>query len=90
MNQETENRSAAPALEVYYVEMAATQAKHVEELEARMNEAPSNDLRDELDRQADKLRFYQNAANGNPRVRAVVAANAAKKSALGKGIILPF
>ena len=90
MEQGTKSRSAARPLEVNYAEMAATQAKHVEELEARMSEAPSDALRDELDRQTDKLRFYQNAAQGNPRVRAAVAANAAEKSALGKGIVKPF
>ncbi len=86
MAEETENKSVAAVLEVNYAEMAASQQKQVAELEARVKESPSDALNYELDRQLDKLRFYDNAAQGDPRSRAAKAAATAKKSVLGKAV----
>ncbi len=90
MAQDTENRSAAAALEVNYAQMASAQSKQVADLKARVKESPSPALTDELDRETDKLRFYENAANGDPRTRAAKAAAAAKQAALGKAIVQPL
>ena len=90
MAEQTENKSVAAVLKVNYAEMAATQKKQVADLEARVKESPSPALTDELDRETDKLRFYENAAKGDPRTRAAKAAAAAKQSALGKAIVQPM
>lgn len=90
MAEETENKSVAAVLEVNYAEMAASQGKGVAEIETRLKESPSDALNAELDRQLDKLRFYENAAKGDPRARAAKAAAAAKKSALGKAVVQPI
>jgi hypothetical protein len=89
MADETENKSVEAVLEVNYAQMAATQTKQVADLEARQKESPSSALTDELDRETDRLRFYENAAKGDPRTRAAKAAAAAKQSALGKAIVQP-
>ncbi len=90
MAEETENKSVASVLEVNYAELAVTQQKQVAELEARVKESPSEALNDELDRQLDKLRFFENAANGDPRTRAAQAAAAAKKAVIGKAVVQPL
>ncbi|MGH9946356.1 MAG: hypothetical protein ACRD6X_04080 [Pyrinomonadaceae bacterium] len=89
MAEQTENKSAAAALKVNYAQMAASQAKQVEDLEKRVKESPSPALTEELDRSIDKLRFYQTAAKGQPRTRAAKAAAAAKRAAIGKAIVQP-
>ncbi|MGQ0540573.1 MAG: hypothetical protein ACT4O9_01830 [Blastocatellia bacterium] len=85
-----ENRSVAVQVPLTYGDMAAAQRQRVAELEERAKAAPSEALTDELDRQTDKLRFYANAALGNPKLRAALAAAAAKKAALSKVVVQPM
>ena len=87
MSEENSEKGDEKFLEVNYERMAADQRKHVEEIQAKVSKEPSDALTNELDRQLDKLRFYENAAAGDPRFRAIKAAVTAKQSVMNRAMI---
>jgi len=65
------------------------QAENVRRITDEFATSPSDDLREELERETERWRYYMNAAKGNPKNRARLAAEIAKRSVLNNAVVQP-
>lgn len=69
--------------------IAAHQA-YVDKLNDDYKKKPSDELRMEIKRRTDTIYYLRNLAKEDLKVRAIIAAEAAKKFVLSKAIVQPF
>jgi hypothetical protein len=86
MKKEPENRQSENKETEGYEEKIERQKESVRRLEESFKKNPSADLRLDLDRETDRLRYYTNAAEGNPKERAKKTAELARTIALDKAV----
>lgn len=78
------------AAAVDYKSKIAPQDEVVEKLAKEFEKSPSDDVRAKLERETDLLRYYINSAKGDPKTRAKLAAEKAKKNILSKAVTQPL
>lgn len=86
MENETEQQKTEKKQPVNYEEKIGQQTEIVKKLEDSYKKNPSGDLELELTRETDLLRHYTNAAVGNPKERAKLAAEIAKTITLNRAV----
>lgn len=86
MENETEKQKNENKQPVDYEEKIGQQTEIVKKLEDSYKKNPSGDVELELTRENDLLRHYINAAVGNPKERAKLAAEIAKTITLNRAV----
>jgi len=74
---------------IYYRSKIGPQDETVRVLTDEYAKEPSDELRAKLDREVDILRYLMNSARGNPKNRARLAAEIAKRSVLNNAVVQP-
>ena len=80
-----ETNSGTPGA-VDYRSKIPPQAENVRRITDEFAKSPSDELREKLERETDLLHYYMNSAKGNPKNRARLAAETAKRSVLSKAV----
>jgi hypothetical protein len=75
---------------VSYIERAVAQAEVVDKLAKEVEEAPGEMNSRQLEIETEKLAYYQNAAKGNPKLRAKIAVEIARSCVLGRAVTQPL
>ncbi len=83
---ESQEDSEQPAKPVDYIELTLNQVQTVEKLAEQHKSSPSLETASQMEKEVEKLCFYQNSAKGAPKVRAKQAYDQAKALVLGRAV----
>lgn len=75
---------------VSYIERAVNQAEVVDKLAKQQEEEPDEARAKQLEIESEKLAYFQNAAKGNPKLRAKVVVEIARASVMGRAVTQPL